>query len=160
MKFNINELKMSPLAKPINEDCLEEVAIWANLNISTVDDLICIFKTIVNSYHEHNDWINISPSNNRSSFLASLNISFDIEYFSTKAFFWLFNLISKTDVFHSFAIDKKFKQYAKSMKTKCMKQIVLKKTQSSIAPNKLSYNSSKDLYEVFAELVDILNVIH
>ena len=158
MKFNINELKMSPLAKPIDEDCLEEVAIWANLNISTVDDLICIFKTIVNSYHEHNDWINISPSNNYS--LLSLNLSFDIEYFSTKAFFWLFNLISKTDVFYSFAIDKKFKQYAKSMKTKCMKQITLKKTQSSINSNKLSYNSSKDLYEVFAELDDILNVMH
>lgn len=148
----VKQLKTTPLANPIDEHGLEEVAIWASMNITSYDDLIEVIYAITQQYMTRVDmldsFLSISPKYRTKSNYAPKNV-----FFSKRAFFWLFSLISKTDVLDEFVCTPKFKKFALDMKQTSSKQIQLK---TSYAIEHYSPRISGDLFEIFAELLDIL----
>ena len=156
-------LKNSPLADATSSSSIEAIAIWLNMNILKCNDLIRTFKSIEKHYHDNADLL-IDPQTNAfrkmainslngSSFSNSLSNSFLIApNFSDRALQWLFKVIDHTDAIDSFVLSKKFMSYAKDRKEHYQYRI-----KQAIIKTKYHIPSIYgNLYEIFAELVDLL----
>ena len=169
-------LKQSPLAKGRDDSTIEEVTIWLEMNDgSTREGITEILKAIDKNFHDEKtdrlddpiSWhlrkiirnslygcygANNTQHSSNAAFLPELRV----QYFSNNALYWIFKIFSETSVLDNAMLDKKFIDFAKkvrdSHKEKSMKW-------RKIGSVKLPIPSQIDqqLYEVFAELVDIID---
>lgn len=169
-------LKQSPLAKGRDDSTVEEVAVWLDMNgSSTRVGITEILKAIDKNFHdEKTDRLDDPISYNlrkimrnslyglygasktqyasNATFLPKLRVL----YLSNNALYWIFRVFSETSVLDNAMLDKKFIDFAKktrdSHREKSMKW-------RKIGSVKLPIPSQIDqqLYEVFAELVDIID---
>ena len=168
-------LKKSPLAKGRDDSTIEEVAVWLDMNGgSTRAGITEILKAIDKNFHNDKtdrlddpmSWHlskilrnslygfyranNIQHSSN-AAFLPKLRV----QYFSNNALYWIVKIFSETNSLDNAMLDKKFIDFAKktrdSHREKAMKLKIdyMLKTIISLIDQKL--------YEVFAELVDIID---
>lgn len=155
-------LKSSPLAQDRETGSLEEAAIWLDMNANSLNNIIKIFKTVEKNYHIREDDLMESYYMHcltaKSTQQSKLRPIFKVsnEYFSDRLLFWLLKTIKKTNALDKAVLCKKFMSYAVKARDKHRENI---KRSFSIGTYKKFYISHEDeaLYEVFAELVDILN---
>lgn len=177
-------LKQSPLAKDREETTIEEVAIWLDMNKqSSRSSLTKILKAIDKNYHDsidrldgmtmtsfqkilNNSLYGTTGPNGQSTSLSTstpimplLRPSFPtlitMKYFSDNALYWLFKLFSETSAFDDAILDEKFIDFSKKMRDGHRSKSMTYRSLGSIQlpiPSKIN----QALYEVFAELVDIL----
>lgn len=169
-----NSLKASPFAKDKEEATIEEVAIWLDINGgSTRTNIIKILKAIEKNYHDLktdrlNDdtlstfnkilrnslyGINRQPYASNASFFPNMHIKY--KYLSDNALYWIFKLFSETTVLDHIVIDKKFIDFVNAARDKHKSKSM---TYNKLGSIKLPIPSRIDqaLYEIFAELVDIV----
>lgn len=157
-------LKQSPLAKDRDKAAVEEVAIWLDMNkMSARTSLTKMLKAIDKNYHSSIDQLDIFTFGLFQKILSSQTpqqtarspFFFASRYFSDNALYWLFKLFSETSAVDGAILDKKFIDFSKKMRDSHKSKSVSYKYLGSI---KLPIPSKTDqaLYEVFAELVDIL----
>ena len=161
-------LKQSPLAKDRDKATIEEVAIWLDMNkMSARTSLTKMLKAIDKNYHSSIDQLDVFTFGLFQKILQSQTSSqtpqqtarspffFASRYFSDNALYWLFKLFSETSAVDGAILDKKFIDFSKKMRDGHKSKSVSYKFLGSI---KLPIPSKTDqaLYEVFAELVDIL----
>lgn len=157
-------LKQSPLAKDRDKATIEEVAIWLDMNkMSARTSLTKMLKAIDKNYHSSIDQLDVFTFGLFQKILSSQTpqqtarspFFFASRYFSDNALYWLFKLFSETSAVDGAILDKKFIDFSKKMRDGHKSKSVSYKYLGSI---KLPIPSKTDqaLYEVFAELVDIL----
>lgn len=155
-------LKISPLAQDRETGSLEEVAIWLDMNAVSANSIIKILKAVEKNYHIREDDLMESYYMHcltaKSTQQSKLRPIFKVsnEYFSDRLLFWLFKTIKETNALDKAVLCKKFMSYAMKARDKHRENI---KKAYSIGAYKTYRISSEDeaLYEVFAELVDILD---
>ena len=169
-------LKQSPLAKGRDDSTIEEVAIWLDMNFGlTRANITKILKAIDKNFHDEktdrlDDPISwhlrkimrnslygfYGASNTQYASNAAFLPKLRAQYFSNNALYWIFKIFSETSSLDNAMLDKKFIDFAKktrdSHREKSMKE-------RKIGSMKLPIPSQIDqqLYEVFAELVDIID---
>ena len=157
-------LKKTPLAQS-KDKSVEEVAVWIDLNggINT-SSLIKIFKAIEKNYHVfkiddledvYNTLLSRVMCNSQYGKIGQtviprwsiLNI-----HFSDRALYWLFKTLNETNVLDAAALDSTFIKYVKDAKNKHNSRI----TNTDMFGHNITSNADADLYEIFAELEDII----
>lgn len=156
-----DSLKSTPLAQDRETGSLEEAAIWLDINANSINSIIKIFKAVEKNYHRRKDDLVesyymhcLTKSTQQSKLRPIFKVS--IEYFSDRLMFWLFKTIKETNALDKVVLCKKFMSYAIKARDKHRENI---KKAYSIGAYKTYRISGEDeaLYEVFAELVDILD---
>lgn len=136
-------LKKSPLSN--SKSSIEEIAIWLNLNVLKTNDLIKIFKAIDNNYHKLND---VNSEFKLNWIFSSYDL---IDYYcSNNILRNLFIVISKTDALDRFVYEQKLIAFVKQRRDWHRNRVDAMNQRFGHA----AYES--DLYEIFAELVDLL----
>ena len=159
-------LRNSPLA--CNEDAvsLEEVAIWLDMNFSALPNVMNLLKAIEKHYHDFR-FDRFDASARMSSSIAaksictpvnfSLNSQDHNRHLSNRVLRWLFKAISCTDVLDDAVLSKKFLRFAtKARNMHREKTVKHKKLPNAKTSLPLPSKVHADLYEIFAELVDIV----
>lgn len=158
-------LKQSPLAQ--DNVAIEEVAMWLDMTVFKTSDLIRMFKSIEACYHAKDDRVYDSNAllaqvlrNSMYGMQSSQSTRIFpfagiLEYWSDRILKNLFKAIAQTDVLDKHVLSEKFVSYVEKAKDKHKRNIHSSKKLGDIEiplVNRLEEN----LYEVFAELVDIL----
>ena len=163
-------LKQSPLAKGREESTAEEVAIWLDVNnLTTRKSIEKMLKEIEKNFHSRSTDLLVDESmqmfykilNNSSYGSSSMPYGrfnfpmLQMQYLSDNALYWLFKVMSSTSALDNAVLDKKFLEFAEKTKDKHRQKSMAYK---SLGPISLPIPSKIDqcLYEVFAELVDII----
>ena len=165
-------LKQSPLAKGRDDSTIEEVAVWLDMNGgSTRAGITEILKAIDNNFHNdktdrlddplswhlhkimRNSLYGISNTQHSSNamFLPKLRV----QYFSNNALYWIFRIFSETSSLDNAMLDKKFIDFAK--KTRDSHRENAMKLKIDYMLQTIISLIDQQLYEVFAELVDIID---
>lgn len=168
-------LKQSPLAKGRDDSTIEEVAIWLDMNGgSTRENITKILKAINKNFHDDkidrlDDLISwplykilgnslygcYGASNTQYASNAAVLPKLRAQYFSNNALYWIFKIFSETSYLDNAMLDKKFIDFAKKTRddhrAKSMKLKIGSIQQTIIS------KIDQQLYEVFAELVDIID---
>ena len=169
-------LKKSPLAKGRDDSTIEEVAIWLDMNGgSTRANITKILKAIDKNFHDDkidrlDDPISwhlhkiirnslygfYGASNTQHSSNAAFLPKLRAQYFSNNALYWIFKIFSETSSLDNVLLDKKFIDVAKKVRDSHREKSMKWRKIGSV---KLPIPSQIDqqLYEVFAELVDIID---
>ena len=165
-------LKQSPLAKGRDDSTIEEVAVWLDMNGgSTRAGITEILKAIDNNFHNGKTDRLDDPLRHLSKILRNTrygasntqyasNVAFlpelRVQYFSNNALYWIFKIFSETSSLDNALLDKKFIDFAKKVRDSHREKSMKWRKIGSV---KLPIPSQIDqqLYEVFAELVDIIN---
>ena len=157
-------LRNSPLAYDEDAVSLEEVAIWLDMNFNTTSCVINILKAIKKYYHnlkfDRRDTIN---ANAFPIVICSMNsqlckMQSDI-FISDKVLCWMFKTISYTDVLDDAVLNKRFLDFATKERDRYREKVAKHK---KLCNEKISFmlplpsKTNADLYEIFAELVDIV----
>ena len=157
-------LKKSPLAQS-KDKSVEEVAVWIDLNggVNT-SSLIKIFKAIEKNYHafkidDLEDAYNtvLSRIMCNSQYGKTGQTVFPqwsvLEiHFSDRALYWLFKTLNETSALDAAALDSKFIKYVNDAKNKHNSKI----TKIDKFGHNIMSSVDADLYEIFAELEDII----
>ena len=169
-------LKQSPLAKGRDDSTIEEVAIWLDMNCGlTRANITKILKAIDKNFHNKKtdrlddpiSWhlrkiirnslygfyrANNTQHSSNAAFLPELRV----QYFSNNALYWIFKIFSETSVLDNAMLDKKFIDFANKVRDSHREKSMKWRKIGSV---KLPIPSQIDqqLYEVFAELVDIID---
>ena len=165
-------LKQSPLAKGRDDTTIEEVAIWLDMSgNSTRANITKILKAIEKNFHDgkidrlgdpsiyslrkilRNSYYGASNTQcaSKAMFLPELIA----QYFSDNALYWIFKIFSETSSLDNAMLDKKFIDFAKKARDSHREKSMKWKTVNNIRLPILS-QIDQWLYEVFAELVDII----
>jgi len=163
-------LKQSPLAKGREESTAEEVAIWLDMNnLTTRKSIEKMLKEIEKNFHSSNTDLLVDDSMQmfykilKNSLYGSSSTPYgrfnfpmlQMQYLSDNALYWLFKVMSSTSALDNVVLDNKFLEFAEKTKDKHRQKSMAHK---SLGPISLPIPSKTDqcLYEVFAELVDII----
>ena len=149
-------LKQTPLAKDRDNATVEEVAIWLEMSDNaTTTSIMRILKAIEKNYHVVNvDWIDVGLAMLASYARTSSPILRRL-HFSDNAFYWIFKIFDETNVLDEAMLDKKFINYVKKARDTHRKKITSYKRCGELINMSIS-KRDEDLYEIFAELVDII----
>ena len=169
-------LKQSPLAKGRDDSTIEEVAIWLEMNdgstragiteilkaidknfhddkIDRLDDLIIswpLYKILGNSFYGC-----YGASNTQYASNVAVLPKLRAQYFSSNALYWIFKIFSETSSLDKAMLDKKFIDFAK--KTRDSHREKSMKLKPEYMWQTIISQIDQQLYEVFAELVDIID---
>ena len=168
-------LKQSPLAKGRDDSTIEEVAIWLDMNGgSTRENITKILKAIDKNFHDGkidrlDDLISwplykilrnslygcYGASNTQYASNAAVLPKLRAQYFSSNALYWIFKIFSETSSLDNALLDKKFIDFAK--KTRNSHREKSMKLKSEYMWQTIISHIDQQLYDVFAELVDIID---
>lgn len=165
-------LKQSPLAKERDDSTIEEVAVWLDMNGgSTRAGIIEILKAIDKNFHDNKtdrlddpiSWnfskilrnTRYGASNTQYASNAAFLPELRVQYFSNNAIYWIFKTFSETNSLDNAMLDRKFIDFAK--KTRDSHREKFMKLKNDWWRQTIISLIDKQLYEVFAELVDIID---
>ena len=164
-------LKQSPLAKGRDDSTIEEVAVWLDMNGgSTRAGITEILKAIDNNFHNgktdrlddplrHLSKIlrntRYGASNTQYASNAAVLPKLRVQYFSSNALYWIFKIFSETSSLDNAMLDKKFIDFAK--KTRDSHREKSMKLKPEYMRQTIISQINQQLYEVFAELVNIID---
>lgn len=163
-------LKQSPLAKDPDSTSVEEVAVWLDMNnLTTRKSIEKMLKEIDKNFHNRST--DLLGDDSMQMFYKILNNSLyvssstpygrfnfpmlQMRYLSDNVLYWLFKVMSSTSALDNAVLDKKFLEFAEKTRDHHKQKSMAYK---SLGPISLPIPSKIDqcLYEVFAELVDII----
>ena len=165
-------LKKSPLVKGRDDSTIEEVAVWLDMNGgSTRAGITEILMAIDNNFHNDKtdrlddplSWhlskilrnTRYGVSNTQYASNAAFLPELRVQYFSNNALYWICMVFSETSSLDNAMLDRKFIDFAK--KTRDSHREKSMKLKPEYMWQTIISQTDQQLYEVFAELVNIID---